>query len=201
MAKNVKNNYEKYLKRGGFLYNIQEIENVESIMKYGLLSHNEAINIKHIDISNSDVQNRRERKTIDDVPLHDYANVYFDYWNPMLSRKRDINDKLAILVISPDILNIKGCLVSDKNAAVDDAKFYAAEIGYLFLDFKAIYYNQWFFSAKQIKQAEVLVPNKIDSKYIEGIIVYNYENKTLLEKNKNIKVKIECKPECFFEEK
>ncbi len=182
-----------------FLYNIQDIDNISSIFKHGLLSHNAAAMLKkHKDISNAQVQRRREKLLANGIPLHDYANVYFDYWNPMLCAKKEINDRLCILAIDPEVLNIDGCLVTDKNASAGDAEYYYASAGFNFLDFKAIYYVQWFPSAKQKKQAEVLVPNRIDPSYVNNIIVHNEANKKRLERLKCVNVPVFCRRECFF---
>ncbi len=80
------------------LYNIQAIENIPSIMKRGLLSNERAKKIGHVSIAMNEVQKRRELVRIPNgLKLHQYANLYFDPWNPMLSRKRSQNEEICIL--------------------------------------------------------------------------------------------------------
>lgn len=80
------------------LYNIQAIDNVPSIMQRGLLSNERAGRISHVSIAMNEVQARRELVRIPNgLKLHQYANLYFDPWNLMLSRKRSQNEEICIL--------------------------------------------------------------------------------------------------------
>lgn len=90
------------------LYFITDINNILSIEKNGILCHKHAQKIKHSSIALEDVQNRRENKKIPGTKkeLHDYANVYFDAHNPMLSKVRCRNDSICVLRVKKDILNL-----------------------------------------------------------------------------------------------
>ena len=67
------------------LYNIQAIDNIPSIMQWGLLSNERAEHIKHKSIAMQEIQDRRDTVIIPNgLSLHKYANVYFDPRNPML---------------------------------------------------------------------------------------------------------------------
>lgn len=89
------------------LFNIQAIDNVPSIIRYGLLSNEKAERITHTSIAMQEVQNRRKTKTVPNgLVLHKYANLYFDPRNPMLSARRDQNRELCILkILSTDDWN------------------------------------------------------------------------------------------------
>lgn len=75
--------------KGKYFYHFTHIENIESIVKHGLLSTNEKENksVEHVDLANEDIQQRRSQM---DVPLepygkiHDYVPFYFTTINPML---------------------------------------------------------------------------------------------------------------------
>ena len=69
-----------------YLYNITSIENLESILIHGILSKNKVSNLtRHIDISNAEVQHRRDNVVLPNGKmLHDYANLYFNPRNAML---------------------------------------------------------------------------------------------------------------------
>ena len=67
------------------LFNIQAIDNIPSIMLRGLLSNEGASTIEHTSIAMQEIQDRRDAVIIPNgMPLHKYANVYFDPKNPMI---------------------------------------------------------------------------------------------------------------------
>ena len=76
------------------LFNIQSIDNIPSIIKYGILSNETASQIQHTSIAMPEIQERREHVIIPNgMLLHKYANVYFDPKNPMLyKRKNELNN-------------------------------------------------------------------------------------------------------------
>ena len=112
------------------LYNIQAIQNIPSIIERGLLSNDRANKIRHVSIAMTEIQERRNRVRIPNgLRLHQYANLYFDPWNPMLSRKRSQNEEICILKFDRSILDLPGVIVSDRNASSDYAVFYTPEIG------------------------------------------------------------------------
>lgn len=105
-----------------FLFNINDLRNLDSIFQYGLLSKNEKIKhgIHSVDLSNADVQRIRNNKRIPNHGmLHDYANLYFNPRNPMmyyLINHKKLDD-LCIICIDKRVLDLDGTVVSDRNAA------------------------------------------------------------------------------------
>ena len=80
------------------LHFIAPIANVPLILKYGILSHRLAEKHVHDSVAMQEVQDRRKDKQIPGARLlHEYANLYFDAHNPMLSKRRDQNDTICIL--------------------------------------------------------------------------------------------------------
>ena len=72
------------------LYYITHIENLDSIIERGILSHSRAQSISHKKIDMTEVQERRRTKCIPGGgPLHEYANLYFSGRNPMLYKRKD----------------------------------------------------------------------------------------------------------------
>jgi len=69
-----------------YLYHMTDLNNLASVLKHGLLSHNEAHKrgLVSRDISNEEVNHRRGRKLINGILLHDYVNFYFQPKNPVL---------------------------------------------------------------------------------------------------------------------
>ena len=91
------------------LYNIQALDNIPSIIEKGILSYELAQNIRHTSIAMNEVQKIRDSKDIPEgMKLHQYANVYFTYRNPMLSARRSENENICILKVHPSILDL-GC--------------------------------------------------------------------------------------------
>lgn len=173
------------------LHNIKRIIDIPSVMEHGILSHNlrRKKRISNQPIALQDVQERRARKRVPGGrPLHDYANLYFDAHNPMLSRKRDINEEICVLRISPEVLNLPGVVITDRNAACDFVGFYTYPEGLEKLDFEKIYATWWIHSDnplledlhKKIKCAEVLVPDVVLPEHILGAYVCNQTSKKRL---------------------
>lgn len=59
-----------------FLYHLTHVDNMPSILKHGLLSHNSAHarGLVMEDLSDPDVQDRRADRRRGDRPLHDYVH-------------------------------------------------------------------------------------------------------------------------------
>ena len=166
------------------LHFITYISNIPSIQSEGILSRNEMQRkrMKFEDISEQGVQEHRASKKIPGTAkyLHDYANLYFDAHNPMLSRRRSENDEICVLRISRDVLNLNGVIVTDKNAA-RECWFKPVDEGLPLLDRNEIYMVKWKdpndgineYRQAGIKCAEILVPERVESRYIIGTYVAN----------------------------
>jgi hypothetical protein len=161
---------------------ITPIENVPSILEHGILSNHQAARLSHMSVAMEEVQDRRRDKKIPGArPLHDYANLYFDAHNPMLSRRRDQNDVICVLRIGPAVLDLPGVIVADRNAASDWVRFDPAADGIHALDKDLVFARYWTnaqdpydaMTRKSVKCAEVLVPDKVESRLVIGAYVAN----------------------------
>jgi hypothetical protein len=185
------------------LHSIMPIDNIPSVMKHGILSHylREKLKIRGCSIALEDVQLRRMNKSVPGgMALHRYANLYFDAHNPMLSRVRDRNGEICVLTISASVMELPGVVIADCNASSDYAGFYPYPEGLSKLQFDMIYATYWThpddliseWKHKSIKCAEVLVPERVQTKFISGAYVCNEEAKKRLQMagfQGNIKVK------------
>ena len=186
------------------LYCIAPISNVASIMSNGILSHNEAQRVHHRSIAEQGVQERRQNKKIPGTNkhLHDYANLYFDAHNPMLSKRRDMNDTICVLRIKSEILSLEGVIVTDQNAS-RDCWFKPVSDGLPLLDRDEVFATFWTnsdpfeaYRLKGIKCAEVLVPKCVRPSYILSAYV---ANTTALNNFKQITtLPVEIKGNLFF---
>lgn len=165
---------------------IQPIANLRSIGAHGILSHNGAAEIDHVDISMEEVQDLRIGKRVPDarVPsaewlwLHDYANLYFCARNPMLYKRLSRRRELAVLRIRTDALDLPGVVVTDGNAASHATRFGGAAEGLARIE-KAITYARYWIHPdpyahaehKRRMCAEVLVPDCLPPEFIVGAYV------------------------------
>ena len=195
--------------RKNFLYNINSLNNLKSILEHGILSKNELIrrNISYQDLSNHSVQDKRDCKyVLNRRTLHDYANLYFDARNPMLFNlvsNKNINE-LCVLCVDKRVLDIPGTVVTDMNAAALLAVFENPEKALERLDFDRIFARSWYDedrlemeSKKKIKCAEVLVYNHIEPQYIKGILVPN-DNAKQLALSLGLNLRINIDNDLFF---
>ena len=159
---------------GEHLYHMTHIDNLSSIMSYGLLSHNRAHRDRAVtDISDRNVNERRAQFSIGGKPLHDYVPLYFNPKNPMLYRRREIQDDIAILAVSRQALFWRGVWFTDGNAASNDTEFYNDLNDLSRLDWNCIWDEYWnhHYDGTRKRCAEVLVSNVIYPQWIEAIIV------------------------------
>ncbi len=187
------------------IYNIQPICNIPSVIEIGILSYNRVQEIRHASVAMADVQRRRNDITIPQgLPLHDYANAYFDPRNPMMYKRQHEVENLCVLAISSEVLDLEGTIVSDGNAASSYSRFFTPSEGINKLDYVAIY-NEWWDSddplekqiKKRIKCAEILVPHSIPYRYIVGACaVSQAAMQSLL--NQGFEKEIRIAPKVFF---
>lgn len=109
--------------------------NVASIAEHGILSHNRARRVGHKAVDDPVVNQRRAARTAEGRPLHDYVNLYVYARNPMLFRLLKEEADVCVLRVSIAVLDITGTLVTDRNAAVDDARYAEADEGLALLVF------------------------------------------------------------------
>lgn len=169
------------------LYYITHINNVPSILREGILSHDliEARKISFTPIYNADiVAKRRDMKTPDGRSLWSFANLYFKARNPMLYKvvffgESTDADDIAVLGVQMSILNKPDIFVSTGNAASVLSNILPAREGK-----KAIpqirknidkeYWTEESGSKRKI-MAECLVPGIIPPELITGIYVASHK--------------------------
>jgi len=179
---------------------------VPSTIQHGILSNKLSKKFPHKTIAMEEIQDRRKIKRIPGArKLHKYANLYFDAHNPTLSKRRDQNDQICVVCINTSVLNLPGVIISDRNAAADYARFYTVKEGLAALDKDKIYAKYWtnaqnqfdYWEQKSIKCAEILVPDRVESKYILGAYV---ANQTALKAFKKLRIQltVSIRSDIFF---
>ncbi len=166
------------------VYYITHINNVPSILEHGILSHRviqkEKIDFTHI-YAEEIVSRRSQREVKSNKTLWDYANLYFQARNPMLYKvihDKSI-DKIVVLGIRRDVMNIKGSFITDGNAASAPTRIVPSSQPKNLL--KEISNNtdiEWWNEedgSKRKIMAECLVPERIPPEYIHTIYTANLD--------------------------
>ncbi len=163
------------------LHYIVPLVNLPSIAALGLVSHNAAEKMSHESIALQSAQDMRAGlKVPNGLPLHDYVNLYFDARNPMMYRRLDHKMSIAVLRVSPAVLDIPGAIVTDGNAASPSTFCGPAPRDIAGLDEERVYARFWTHSDnwtyrewKRKRCAEVLVPHVVAIEYLIGCYVYS----------------------------
>ena len=163
---------------------ITAIANLPSICAQGILSFRLAEQIEHVDLAMSEVQELRAGRTVPDVrvakqrELHDYAPLYICARNPMMFVRHARHEEISVLRVDPSVLNLDGVVVTDGNAASDYTRFAAAPAGLTQVDEELTFAEYWtdasryaYYDKKRRKCAEVLVPDRVESRFITGVYV------------------------------
>lgn len=162
------------------LHYITHIDNVPSIWHRDILSHNRAQKIQHVSVADEKIQDLRKKVVVPrGKRLHDYVNLYFHARNPMMYeirfRYKIRHEDLSVLRVSTDVLDLPNVVIADRNAAREDVRFYPVSSGLSRLDRELVFAERWTHidpieqhHRKGIKCAEVLVPDRIEPRFILG---------------------------------
>lgn len=160
-----------------FFHYLVHVQNIESILSRGILSHTE---VKHraidaADISDSDVQRWRKRtEPVYGRSIHDYVPLYLNPRNPMLYRRRELQRDLLILVVSRSVLRDSEHLFSDGNSASRATRFSGCA-SVLNGSAEVLTAPGWaqFEDGKRRRCAEVLVHRRVDPRHILRVVCSN----------------------------
>jgi hypothetical protein len=187
-------------------YHWGPIDNLASILKFGLLSHNEVRkqNLPHVDLSQAEVQNKRAVLSLyrGGPPLHDYANLS---WHPRNAALYKVVMSLTAidLVVTefgPEIFQLPQIRAVPQHAVSGVLPYAHSSHGQLWwarqqhLDLIQSNFPDWDLDSwrgdgvdmwgqptytnalkKSLLQAEVLVPERIGSEFIQRFYVKSPE--------------------------
>ncbi len=188
------------------LHYIAAISNVASIMRHGILSHKKAEKVPHYSVAMQEIQDRRAKKVVPSGrPLHDYVNLYICARNKMLFKRRDRHGDLCVLRVSTDVLDLPNVVLTDQNASSRWARFTPAPEGLEIVNRELVFAEYWThpeneieeFRHGSIKCAEVLVPDRVDPRHIDGAYVSGMEAKRALEVL-DLSISVTVDPHLFF---
>lgn len=122
----------------------------------------------------------------------------------MMYKRKDDHAELCILRIKPSVIDLKGVIIADGNAASDYTGFWGSPEGLARVDRDIVFADYWTDSdpiqewrKKRVKCAEILIPDWLDPCYIEGAYVSSEEGKKALEKIAS-GLEIVVSPRLFF---
>jgi len=188
------------------LHYITAIANLPSILRHGILSHTLADQLAHDSVAMPEIQERHRNKQIPGARLlHEYANLYFDAHNPMLSRCRGRNNEICVLHTDPAVLDQAGVIVTDRNAASGWVRFWPVADGLSVISRERVFARYWThrddpydeMSHKSEKCAEVLVPDRVEAEFIAGAYVANQDAFRAFQQL-NSKLPVRIRSDMFF---
>jgi hypothetical protein len=190
------------------LYYIVPIHpNLKSIYSMGILSHNKAKNIQHESIAMEEIQDRRIKKCVPQgLFLHEYVNLYINARNKMLFKCKDQHTELCVILVDKEVLKLPDVVIADRNASTDMVRFYPSPQGLNYIDKDRVFAKYWTHPDNRTEQAlhgaqicaEVLVPFKVDPRYILGVCVSGEEARNSVV-SLNLNLDIEVVPDLFFQ--
>ncbi len=184
---------------------IMPLENIPSVMEHGILSHERVARLPHSSVAMSLIQERRDAKQVPGgLKLRQYANLYLHARNPMLYKLQGRFAELCVLRVAVEVCQLDGVVVADRNASSDYVRFLHPD-QWRVLDFDAIYALDWrhpddpaaFYRHKSQKCAEVLVPDRVEARFLTGACVA--ENATVDRlRSLGFALPVEVTPVLFF---
>jgi hypothetical protein len=130
-----------------------------------------------------EIQERRAKVVVPGGrPLHEYANLYINARNKMMYKRRchDGCEGLCVVRIDTAVLDLPGVIIADKNASSDYVAFRTAPRGLRFIDSERVFAQSWNHDdpIEKLRHgsemcAEVLVPDKVLPRFIQGLYVPN----------------------------
>jgi hypothetical protein len=163
------------------LHYITPIANLPSIRERGILSRRLADELgSGVSIADPEVLKIRKFKHVPgDRCIYDCANLYMNARNVMMYVRQSEYLGICVLRVSTDILDMPGVVIADMNAASDYTAFFGNTDGLAHIDKDTLYAERWNLHetlAERLRHravmcAEVLVPERVDSAFINGAYV------------------------------
>jgi len=132
------------------------------------------------------------------------VNLYFCARNPMLYKRKDQHSEICVLRISTAVLDLLEAVITDRNAARNLARFYPSPEGLENVNGNMVFAEYWNdfddivkWKKKGVKCAEVLVPDRVDPKFILGVYVSCEHAKRDVEAM-NLPLHVKVDPHLFF---
>jgi len=190
------------------LYYITHIDNVPSILKRGILSH-QLVDEQKIPFTPiydaSIVRSRRERTAPDGKSLWTFANLYFQPRNPMMYRVINEKDKrlIAVVEVERQVLNDLATFIAVGNAASPLSEILPVKEGLAAIaQIWDVITNDWWREedgSKRKIMAECLVPDVVPPELIHAVYVASYDVAVKIPSATTRPVPVVPEPKMFFQ--
>jgi len=189
------------------LYYITHVDNIQSILQNGILSHGliEKKNVEFTAIYDEEIVEWRREREVQGKSLWSFANLYFNARNPMLYRimcEKDLDD-IAVLGISPSVLTLPDIYITTGNAACAKTEFlrYSPTMASEILkETEKEYWTEPDGSKRKI-MAECLIPEVIPPEHINSIYTAYHKTREKIQRSLGVyasKVTVIRQPGMFF---
>lgn len=186
------------------------IENLSSILTEGCLISKALLGGRLVgDLSDLQIQRARKLRPVLDTGrnLHEFVPLYFAFKTPMLSLRRDRNEDIIYLRFPLDVLGLPGAIFSDGNARDEKTRFFpfGSVDDLAVLDVRAINSVKWGQDdeKKRRKQAEILIPARLDVTYLIDILCFSNSARHRVEnvlQTFGVTMRVLVKPGFYFSE-
>jgi len=123
----------------------------------------------------------------------------------MMYKRKGLHEDLCVLRVRAEIIDLPGVVISDRNAASDEANFALAPVGLSIVNRRLVFADSWYqnsFAArrehKQIKCAEVLIPDLVNPEFVLGAFVSGMRG-FALSRYKCPSLSVKVNPTLFFQ--
>lgn len=146
------------------LFYLTSVDNLEPILKRGILCRELAQEHEYADISCNSVQRRR-------IGYHSHVPLFFTDNTPMLYVCVKTSADVILLEIASEVTNRDGVMFFDGNAAAGQTLQYNDPTDLNLLDWKVIHSRRGAYGSswKRIRSAEVHIPQVCPASYITGV--------------------------------
>ena len=185
-----------------YLYYLTDWRNLGSILRRGILCYNliHSQGIDHHSFADENIQRRRATKSIRGKSAQDYVPLFFHFKPPMLYKlQKSYESHIAYICIDPIIIAEEGVLFTDKNLACQDCQIFDKVEELLNLKWDVIKnpYN-YDLNARHIRGAEVLIPEKVELKWFQKIVVNDTEILKEIIRKFPVMIPIEVNPKYYY---
>jgi hypothetical protein len=178
-------------KKGSLLYHLTELDNLDSIIKYGMLPRKTVLeqSIKFKNVANKEIITKRTQLNLDKyTPFHFHPYSAFD----VAVKHTYYGNDMIYMCITRELAKINNFKILPKHPlSMDECMLYSYDEGFSKIDWDTLMeINRTDEYAKQVKMAECLTEKRIAIELFQGIYVQSDDVKEkvsaiLNENNKN----------------
>lgn len=169
-------------KKGKLLYHLTKLDNLDSILKGGLISRKSVKDkkINFSDVADTEIISKREK-----LGLHEYIPFHFHPYSAFdKAVKSNYDEEFIYICIKRDLARHNKFVILPKHPlTLQDCKLYDYDEGFELIEWDVMHkIGTTDDHSKHVKMAECLTKLNISAKYFQCIYVKNKDSKLLVEK-------------------